>query len=186
MAKDGFSMNTEAVRSRLRRLPKLIDDHLDAFTKRDAEDFIKNFRAGIRNNSLRLAPLQPETIRGKKRRGYSHPASPLYGLRLEGTRTYTSSVRIYKIKKGWRVNVLDVKHHEADVSVKTLFHIHEYGAVINTGKAVIRIPARPAFRRAYEQTLARHRDKEASATVLEAITAAINGRGTDTKRGRRK
>jgi hypothetical protein len=186
MAKDGFSMNTEVVRSRLRRLPKLIDDHMDAFSKRDAEDFIKNFRAGLRNNAFRLEPLRPETMRCKKRQGYSRPASPLYGLGLEGTRTYTSSVHIYKIKQGWRVNVLDVKHHEADVSVKTLFHIHEHGVVINTGKAVIRIPARPAFRRAYEQTLAQHRDKEASAAVLEAITAAMNGRGTDSKRGRGK
>jgi hypothetical protein len=175
MAKDGFSMNTEAVRSRLRRLPKLIDDHMDAFTKRDAEDFIKNFRAGLRNNSFRLEPLRPETMRRKKRQGYSRPASPLYGLGLEGTRTYTSSVRIYKIKQGWRVNVLDVKHHEADVSVKTLFHIHEHGAVINTGKAVIRLPARPAFRRAYEQTLARHTAKEKSKQVLDAIAHTING-----------
>jgi hypothetical protein len=159
---------------------------MDASLKKDAENFIKNFREGIQNNSFGLEPLQPDTIRGKKRRGYKRPTSPLYGLGLEGARTYTSNIRIYKIKNGWRVNILDVKHHRANVSIKTLFNVHEKGAVIDTGKAVIRIPARPAFRRAYEKTLADRKGNEPSAAVLEAITGAINGSGADAKSGRRK
>jgi hypothetical protein len=183
MAKDGFSMNTDAVRKRIQRLPKLLGDKLETYSRKDADLFVKKYREGLMRNDLGLEPLKPKTVRRKRAQGYTRPASPLYGLGMDGTRTYTSSVRPYKIKNGWRVNVLDVKHHEADVSVKTLFHIHEYGAVLNTGRAVIRIPARPAFRRAYEQTLAARKQNEPAAAALNAINDAING--TKQKRGTR-
>jgi hypothetical protein len=139
-------MNTEAIKKRIQRLPKKIGDTLETSSKKDALRFIKNYRDGIRNNTFGLEALKPETITRKRKRHYSRPESPLYGLGMDGTRTYTSGIRPYKTKKGWRVRVINIKHHSADVSVETLFHVHEYGAVI-------RIPARPAFKRAYEKTL---------------------------------
>jgi hypothetical protein len=169
-------MNAEAIKKRIQRLPKKIGDTLETSSKKDALRFIKNYREGIRNNTFGLEALKPETIKRKQKKGYSRPESPLYGLGMDGTRTYTSSIRPYKTKKGWRVNVLNIKHHEADASVKTLFHVHEYGAVIQTSRAVIRIPARPAFNRAYEKTLQERGAEDPSEKVKTAINSIMKGK----------
>ncbi|MDR2193869.1 MAG: hypothetical protein LBP19_05300 [Treponema sp.] len=174
--KHGFSMNTEAIKKRIQRLPKKIGDTLETSSKKDALRFIKNYREGIRNNTFGLEPLQPATIKRKQRKGYARPESPLYGLGMDGRRTYTSSIRPYKTKKGWRVNVLNIKHHEADATVKTLFHIHEYGAVIHTSRAVIRIPARPAFKRAYDKTLLERSAEDPAEKVKAAIDGMMKGK----------
>jgi hypothetical protein len=176
-------MNTEAVKKRIQRLPKKIEDAIETSSKKDALRFIKHYREGVRDNALGLAPLRPETIKRKRSVGYSSPDSPLYGLGMDGTRTYTSSVRPYKTKKGWRVNVLNVRHHQADTTVKRLFHVHEYGAVIQTRRGVIRIPARPAFKRAYEKTLAERSAADPSRKVKDIISGIINGKGAGSKRG---
>ena len=157
MIKPKFSDTYNAKMKRIRRLPKLVKQAAD----------------GIRKNNFKLAKLDPKTVQAKRRQGFSKPNTPLYGAGDSGTNTYINMFFIKKIKNGYRIIARWALHHDAGIPLKVLFFIHENGAIINTGKALIRIPPRPAFRKAFARYLRRKIKGETSKDVKEAIQETI-------------
>ena len=154
MIKTKFSQNYWAVQKRIQRLPKIAIPLIDAKIKKDASNFIQNFHDGIMYNSFGLKVLQDGTIQRKRQLGMELPDSPLYGMGDEKRdRSYVNMMRLRKIKKGWRVRPSIAMHYSGKVKLRTLYYVHEFGMIINTGKAIINIPPRPAGLKAYEKTL---------------------------------
>ena len=172
MIKPRYSQNYEAVKKRIQRLPKEVNDVINARIKRDAVETIEAFQDGIRNDSLGLQRLKPKTVEAKARMGYSQPETPLYGKGDDDPNSYINSLAIRKIKSGWRVYRRWVKHHKSWYSLRVLMDIHENGAtIIGVGGAVIRIPPRPAEALALRKVLARKEAAEDSDKVRRAILA---------------
>lgn len=179
MIKMKFSDSYEAKKKRIQRLPILVEGYADNFSQKNANSLIENFQDGLRKNSFKLPPLKPETVRRKTAQGLPKPRVPLYGQGdQEDEKSYINMLRIRKLKNGYRVYPSWAKHHSGDIELRTLFWIHEKGAVIRQmrgGKiVVIRIPPRPAFRKAYLRTLRQIRQRETSKDVRRAITRLIN------------
>lgn len=144
-----YSQNVEAVKQRVRRLPKLYQDYISTARKRDGHDFIKYWQSGLLNNEFKLTPLDPKTIKRKIRMGYSRPQNPLYGLGLDGSYTYIKGMRLFRTSKGYVVRMTG-RHHDSKIDNHGLLMIHEYGCVLRNGG---RIPPRPVMQKAYEKVL---------------------------------
>jgi hypothetical protein len=128
-----------------------IDNYAEATTKKVAERTIDNFTNGIKNDVFGLQRLKTKTIEQKKRKGYPSPSTPLYGQ--GGDRSYSEMLIMRKLKNGkYRIRPSAKYHHSGKVKLKTLFFVHEYGMVIDNGKALIFEPARPAFSKAIKMT----------------------------------
>lgn len=169
-----FSSNWNAVRQRIRRLPRLVDGVADAQRKRDAHELVTLWRSGIKDRKIYLVPLVPATIRRKRRIGYSKPETPLYGLGLDGPRTYIKGMRVFRTKRGYVVRMIDGRHHKSKLSLSSLFTVHEYGTTIKTkGGAIIRIPPRPAMQRAYESLLRSISARDPKAELVAAAEEFI-------------
>ena len=171
-----LSVNTDAIRARIRRLPEKVETMANSTTKRDALMLIAFFREGLEESSFPLPPLQLRTVQRKRKKGYSKPDNPLRGMGMEGTRTLASSLRVYKGGRGWVVKMPEVKHHESKLTVAHLLNIHENGLAIKGAHgAVIRIPARPVFAMAYAKVMQWHSERDPSAEVQAACTEILNG-----------
>jgi hypothetical protein len=142
---------------------------MDAQRKRDATQVIEVFQDGIDRNNFRLKPLKPETIRRKRRLGMRKPQIPLYGKGHQERNSYINMWRIVKMKRGYRVRPRSAKHWSGRIKLKDLLTVHENGATIDTGRAVIRIPARPAWERAQQRFLKKLASQEPAAEVRAAI-----------------
>ena len=139
---------------RLKDLPQYVVGAIAGIRKKHAIMFVKNFRNGIMQRTLRMTPLKPSTIAGKKRMGYKTPSTPLAGAGLDiDDRTYANMMRIHTVKNGYVVRPSRMKHHKADLTLRQLFYIHETGRTIRTKNAIIRIPPRPAGYKAYRKTI---------------------------------
>ena len=170
-----FSQVFEAKRSRIRRIPKLIDDTVLAFSKRDALRLMKNFHDGIKQNSFRLKRLQDGTIERKRSMAMEKPNVPLYGAGdSKKKNSFVNMLRMRKVKAGYKVFASNAKHHSADLKLKDLLDVHEKGRIISRGDALIRIPPRPAFEKAFKRTLKQRRVQEDAADVRRAYTAFMN------------
>jgi hypothetical protein len=161
-----FSKKYKAVQARIKRLPQLIEDTAKVLRKGDAYDLVMYWRNGIKNKSLRLASLKNTTIRRKKYLGYTKPSTPLYGAGDEAKDTYIKGMRVFPLKKGWAVKMMHRRHGDDKVYLDQLFNVHEYGAIINNGKAIIRIPSRPAMHRAYERVLKGIKRRDQNDTIM--------------------
>ena len=144
-----YSQKTSAIKARIKRLPKIYKDHIEAVRKRDADEYISYWKSGLLNNEFKLTPLADSTIQRKIRLAYTKPQNPLYGLGLEGAHTYIKGMRIFRTKDGY-VARMTGKHHDSKIDNHGLLLIHEYGCVLKNGG---RIPARPAMHEAYKRVL---------------------------------
>jgi len=172
-----FSPNYEAVKKRIQRLPKLVNEAADTFSKKDAVFLIETFQKGLSDGSFPLQVLKPDTEKQKAARGYSKPQNPLYGAGASEDKSYYNLFRIRKIKNGYRVYARWAKHHDSALPLRVLFGIHENGALIKQPNgAIIRIPPRPAFRLAYQRYLKKRVRQENVRKVQDAINALISGR----------
>ncbi len=178
-----YSSNYHAKMKRLQRLPKMMNNFFNTVAKKDAVGLIDTFREGIINNEFGLEPLKPSTV--KQKAGMPKPNTPLFGLgdTIEKT-SYLNMLRIRKVKNGFRVSPSWAKHHKADLQLRWLFMIHEYGAIIKQnrgGKVVlIRIPPRPAFRKSFEKYIASKMKNEPTDRVVQAMLQLIRT-GNSTK-----
>lgn len=166
---------------KIRELPRLTGKAVEVARGRDADLLMAMFASGIADGTFRLAYLTPKTIQRKARKGYSRPEVPLFGLGTDGKRTYATSLRKYKLKKGWVVRMPKTKHHESKLDMAALFDIHENGKTIKMPNgAIVTIPRRPAFQRAYQAFLAkqasRARTKEMSGAIVQYLrTGSLAG-----------
>ncbi len=181
-----FSIKYEAVRSRIKRLPKLVEEAASAQVKRDGLNLIEFFQDGIRNSTFDLVPLEDSTIVGKRLQGYLKPETPLYGAGDEEEMSYINMLRIKKVgARKWLVFPSTDKHHTSALNLKSLLEVHEQGITISqtrknadTGEdteVLIRIPPRPAFSRAFQKVLRTRLEdqRESTAKVKEAVKNLI-------------
>lgn len=176
MVKVKFSQNYWAAIKRIQRLPKLqwTKTAIDTITKKDAEGFIEEYKKGIREDSFRLTPLAPSTVRQKISKGQAQPTTPLYGAGESEKNSLINALRIRKIKKGYRVFVSRAKHHKSNLPLNVLFSIHSNGALIRrvTKKGrpyIIRIPPRPTRKKAFKRYIAKRLRGENVQKVREAM-----------------
>lgn len=150
----GIKTQVRGIEKRLKSTQPLIVQLAFAFTKAEAKRFINNFQNGIRQNNFKLTPLAPITVEKKRDEGLPKPTVPLYGAGDDKkTNSYINMLRILKLKNGWKVYPSRKKHWKSKLKLNELFEIHEYGSLIQTKNAVIRIPPRPAFLKAKLRTL---------------------------------
>jgi hypothetical protein len=171
-----LSKTTAAVRKRIQRLPKLVEEFVDANLKMDAENMVANFKEGIEKNNFRLIPLKPATVRKKQRQGLPKPKTPLYGKGRGHKNSLINALGIRKVKNGYRVYRRRAKHYKANMSLRKLLAIHEQGALVENGFGrgiLIRIPARPVVRKAFERTLNQRAKREPTSKVRAAIRRLI-------------
>jgi len=170
-----LSVNVGAIRKRIKRLPKIGDDLANTSSKRDALLLVKYYREGVGNGSFSLPSLQRQSIQQKIKKGYTKPQNPLYGLGIEGRRTLSSTLRVYKTWQGWRVKWPNKRHHSSKITVAQLAYIHEHGLIIQKGNNIIRIPARPAFTMAYKRLVSEISSKDPSTEVQRACAQYLMG-----------
>lgn len=174
------SVTRAAVKKRISSLPRMIEEAAFTIRKSDADALILNWRNGIATRSFGLRALRPKTVARKRVLGYGKPNTPLYGLGFEGSWTYLKALRKYRTSKGWVVKFSRRMHHSG-LTEEQLFRIHEYGAIIRpkNGKP-FRIPARPAFFKAYQRTMQGIKDR--SEDVLRAAWDYVETGRKDTFR----
>lgn len=183
-----YSNSYKAKLARLKRLPKKVDAAIRGSIKRDLAEMQKIFHDGIAFNQFRLEALADLSIKGKKSKGYSKPKTPLYGAGDDqGNRSYANMLNLTKTRNGWKLHPSTRKHHSGKITLRKLFQIHEFGAIIkkkdkNGETKLILIPPRPAFLLAYRKWLTKRKrqGKETAKEVLSAIQEAISG-ATDNK-----
>ena len=145
--------------------------------KTDADGLVREFHNGIKNDTLGLTRLKPETVEQKKKQGKPKPSVPLYGLGdLAGDRSLSNALMIRKLKSGYKVSFSNRKHHSAGMKLSELWLIHENGAKIIKGDKIIQIPPRHPFKKAYQSYLSKMKKnkKETSRHVKRALTEYIN------------
>lgn len=175
-----FSEHYWAIRKRIQRLPEKELDKLTTIIKLMALTTVKYFHDGIKDQSLGLKELKDKTVQRKRRESFTMPEVPLYGAGDERKDdSYVNMMRLRKIdgfgKKGWQVYVSRKKHWKSKLKLSDLFVVHEYGTIIKAKNgAMIRIPARPAFHKAYERVLKEKKKSETSKVVKKAIAEMIN------------
>ena len=196
MVKLQFSKHYEAVRSRLRRLPTLVNDAMDSKVKKDVVSVIREFQNGIKRNNFGLEPLQATTIRQKALSGAKSPRTPLYEAGDEKKNSLYNALSYRKIKNGYRLFRRRAKHHKADLPLNALLAIHENGAIINvTDKMrsflhfidihlradtlMIRIPPRPVVDKAINRSLKKRQKDEPVLKIRKAIEELINKGNTN-------
>lgn len=190
MAKLVLSTNQDAIRSRLRRLPKLVNDAMDAQTRKDIDAVIREYKNGIRRNNFGLAPLNPVTVQRKTDQGYPRPRTPLYGQGEQKKNSLMNALGVRKIKNGYRLYFRRAKHHASNLSLSDLLTIMTNGALIRVTPrmraflhfigihlkkttTIIRIPPRPVVDRAIKRALKKKKAGEPTATVRRAVNVLL-------------
>lgn len=168
-----LSKNFEAVRSRVRRLPKFYGEMMSGVTKRDAIGVQRTFGTGISGRKFGLTPLKSETILSKQEKGFSKPSTPLYGEGESDERSYLNMMEVKKTKNGWSVGPSKRLHHSRKIRLKKLLEVHEFGKTISRGSGVIRIPPRPAFNRAFNQWLRKKKKIDPASKIRKAVNQLI-------------
>lgn len=184
------SKTMAAIQSRIRRLPKLVNNAMDAQTKKDAKNVIKEYQNGIRRNNFGLEKLSGATINRKNDQGLTKPETPLYGEGDGQGNSIINAIAIRKIKNGWRIYRRRAKHHGANLPLNVLLSILENGALIQVTErmraflhyigihlsqntAVIRIPPRPVVDKAISRMLKKKKAGEPAASVRKAINELL-------------
>ena len=138
MIKIKYSNSYFAKIKRIKRLPIKSNNAVTGAIKRDLIQIKKIFHDGISKNLLRLEKLSDNTIKEKTRKGYPKPKTPLYRKGDNaGNRSYSNMLIITKIKNGWKLRPSTKQHHSGKMSLKELFLIHEYGALIKKKQKLV-------------------------------------------------
>jgi hypothetical protein len=172
----GVKSNTTGLKNkinRIKKLPEMYVNMVDAKLMKDANGIVSTFKKGLLENSLGLKPLKPKTVRRKQRQGYRHPTSPLVGLNGNNPRTYKNMLVIRRGKRKITIRPSNRKHWKSKLTLKQLYEVHELGTIIKRGKTVYRMPARPALNRAYEKWLNKRAMTDAE-VISDAIHDIIN------------
>jgi hypothetical protein len=181
MIRAKYSTTYAAKMARIRRLPVLLPEAVETWAKYVAEELVRRFHDGIKYDRLGLEPLRPRTISRKAALGYDRPGTPLYGMGdSEAERSYINMLRIRKAGRKYTVAPSRAMHWDRKVSLKRLFEVHEYGATITDGfgKGIfIRIPPRPALRKAYGSLVRWMSRREPAKEVRARMAAYVRGSG---------
>ena len=185
-----LSKSFDAIRSRIRRLPNLVNDALDSQTRKDAVSVIDEYQKGIRRNNFGLHRLNPVTVKNKKENGLPKPNTPLYGEGDAEKNSLINALGIRKIKNGYRIYRRTAKHHKSDLPLNALLAIHEHGAIIGVTPKMraflhyigihlskntryVRIPPRPVVDKAIIRALQKKKKMDPAREVRAAINQLI-------------
>lgn len=186
-----FSKTYDAKRKRIDRLPRLVRDTVETLALKDALAVVIAYQDGIKRNNFRLDKLHPFSESRKIEAGYDRPKAPLYGAGDSLERTLYNSLEIKKDGDRYRLRFSRKKHHSSKLTLFQLHRIHEEGALIRVTEKmraflhfiglhlspntrIIRIPPRPAFRKAVNRMLRKKKKRENTKQVKKAIQAVIN------------
>jgi hypothetical protein len=181
-----FSNRYQRIMNEFTNLPSVCMPVFSSALKRDALRTVKNFKEGIKANSLGLVKLKDGTIKRKMALGYPKPTYPLYGIGDESKRnSYMNMLRVKE--KGQTITVYPSreKHHSERLTLFRLWDIHEHGVIIRKGKMqikrgsekegdLIRIPPRPALLKAVNRAMAQRKMAETVKIIRTAIILYIN------------
>ncbi len=181
-----FSAHFEAVRSRIRRLPRLGIELMEAGARGACLAVRDRFQEGLERDDLRLRRLKPRTVASKEARGLDRPEHPLYALGLDEPDSYANSQEVAKVgEHRWVLRTRDVWHHgkrrpgdreQRRIRLSDLFDVHEYGVTITNGfgrGVLIRIPARPARRYAYRRVARGLQKRETAYAARRAMARYV-------------
>lgn len=168
-----FSSNFKAIQNRIKKLPQYQKGVVKAINKSMADSVIKEFQSGLFKNDLGLKPLKESTIGSKRKKGYKKPGNPLYGAGKNEKNSYYNSLKVFETKNGYSVRPRSDKEHDAKITLKQLFNVHEYGALIKKGDTVIRIPARFALKKAYDRVMFKRSKLDYNKDVMTAINKFV-------------
>lgn len=191
MIKPKFSTTYAAKRKRIQRLPKLVNDAVETLSLKDAMSVIIAYQDGLKNNNLRLTKLHDFSKQRKIDAGYDRPNSPLYGAGDTLDRTLYNALEIKKDGNRYILRFSRKRHHKSKLTLNQLHNIHENGALIKVtdkmraflhfiglhlkaSTKIIRIPPRPAYRKAVARMLRKRKAQENTKEVRRAIQALIN------------
>jgi len=178
MIKVKFSKRFTAIQNRIKKLPTITIDTINAILLKDARGLISEWHTGIKFRRLNLEKLAEVTWRSKKAKGLPKPRTALYGKGENDPDSYINMLQLRKTLKGWRVNIKR-GNHRSGVSFKTIFMIHEHGATI-IGKArngqptTIVIPPRSALDNSFKRWLRKRSKIDNASLVKQAITNFLN------------
>ena len=180
-----FSNNYRALMKMFPQLPEEANGIFLAAVKRDALRTVRNFKEGIKANSFGLVKLKDGTIQRKIRDGMSEPTYPLYGIGDESKKnSYMNMMRTEPMKGGYRVFPSTEMHHSGEIELNRMFKVHEGGMIITVKprrkkgkllkgspkkKFMIRIPPRPAMKKAFRQAMRQRKTKETAGVLRLAI-----------------
>ena len=190
MTKINYSTNFQAIQSRLRRIPKLVDETLDSFAKRDAVRVIQIYQDKLKRDKFDVDRLSDATVKIKSEQGLPQPRTPLYGQGENEPDSLYNALAIRKIKGGYRVYVRWAKHHASDLKLRDLLNIHQRGALImvtdkmrgflhylgihlRADTVIIRIPPRPILDMAIVAALKMRRKEDPAKIIREAMAEII-------------
>lgn len=170
-----FSLKMKAKLNRIKRLPVLYENVLLADRKGDAQDLKNIYHNGIKFDRLQLQRLAETTVETKRKQNKPQPERPLYGMGDLEDDSLMNALEIVKTSKGYKVQFREDKHHEANLTLKQLAMIHEYGAKIVRGGNVIQIPPRHPFLFSYRKLMISIKadKRETSKHVIQAINDYI-------------
>lgn len=161
---------------RLSKVPKIADQVMMGATKKEGMRFYKIFHDGIKKNEFGLEELMENTKSTKKRQGFAKPDIPLYGKgdKADNQRSYSSMMRLRKLKNGWRVYPSWAKHWKSKLTLRQLLDVHEKGRIIKRGNSLIRIPPRPAFLFSMRKFYKKFSREKLSRDMKKAIKEYVN------------
>ncbi len=176
-----FSPKFSAVQKRIKNLPDIALETVNAVYKKDVVSFVTEFINGLDARNFNLEPLKEVTVKQKKYLKYKKPRTELVGKGKQEPRSYVNMFQIRQKNNngGWVVSPREDAVHHSGLEFKKLLYIHEYGATIEyvhpkSGKPVIiRIPPRPAMRKAFNRFLRRTRKEDTSKAIKKAIAEAM-------------
>lgn len=175
MMKAKLTASGKAKLKRIESLPVFGEKIVLGAVKKEMDKLLKEYQKGLDNNDFGLVALQPSTIKSKERKGFQKPTNPLYGKGAEEQKSLYNALRIRKLKNGYKLYVSWAKHWDADLSLRDLFFIHNYGAKIQRGDTIIVIPPRPIFLLTYERVMNKIKsDKRIGSDLKKAIVSYIN------------
>jgi len=175
MIKAKITAQGRAKQKRIDTLPEFGEKVVFGAVKREIDEFIETYKKGLENNDFGLQVLHPKSIKKKQEQGFQKPYSPLYGAGKQEKNSLYNALYIRKVKAGYRILIRTAKHWKADLSIRQLFFIHNYGAKVQIGNEIIQIPPRPVFLLSYERLMNRIKgDKRLGKNVKRAIVEYIN------------
>lgn len=159
----GFDQNVSqaALRSRLRRLPRKLDDVVNAGTRKHAHGYEMTLKTGVRKANFGLVPLKRATIRRKARR-FRRVMTPL----MAAGGLVNKNIRTVRTKRGWRVRPFG-KHRRSGINAQQIWNWQAAGAG--------NLPARPAWDRALRRYYRQRIRIETNREMVRGIKQLLKG-----------
>lgn len=163
------------IKQRIANLPQIFTTMLRAVHKVDAVGVIKEYKDGLRGDTLGLERLKPRTIAKKEKAGFPYPTHPLVGLNGREKRSLINALYVQDDGKYMRIKPSERMHWKAKLTLSHLFNIHSFGVKFRgRGKGIIKIPPRPALLKAYDKWMLKKQQRSKTPEIQAAIVKYIN------------